>query len=245
MRKSLQEVGPALILCAVTTGLGFFTFVPTNYAGMSELGLISGTSMFIGLVVSLTVLPAILLVFPLTKKDYRPPPSDQGLKAIYQFPIQHGQAIRWGTVVIFLGAALLLPQAAFDGNPHNLRDPHVESVQTLNDLLEDKTRATWTLTLLSSEDKVSDYASRLGALESVDKVVTIHDFIPEQQIGKSFLLEELAEGFFPQGSNTAFSTPVTDQGSIITAIQSFLTILEEHIQKTKLRNDRALVCDRG
>ena len=138
IRKSLQDVGPALMLCAVTTGLGFYTFVPTNYTGMSELGLISGTSMFIGLVVSLTVLPAILLVFPLSKKDYRSPTSGEGLKSIYQFPISHGRAIRWGTVVIFLGSLLLLPQATFDWNPHNLRDPNVESVQTMNDLLADK-----------------------------------------------------------------------------------------------------------
>jgi hopanoid biosynthesis associated RND transporter like protein HpnN len=75
IRKSLEDVGPALLLCAVTTGLGFYTFVPTTYAGMSELGVISGTSMFIGLVVSLTVLPAILVVFPPSKNDHRPPPS--------------------------------------------------------------------------------------------------------------------------------------------------------------------------
>lgn len=236
MRKSLQEVGPALMLCAVTTGLGFYTFVPTNYAGMSELGLISGTSMFIGLVVSLTVLPALLMVFPLSIKDYRHPPSGQGLKSVYQFPLHHGQAIRWGTVVILLGSALLIPQASFDWNPHNLRDPHVESVQTLNDLLEDNTGASWTLTLLPAEDKVSDYVSKLGALESVDKVLTIHDFIPKQQIGKFFLLEELAEGFSPQSSNSAFS-PLTDQSSLKTAMQFFLTILEEHIQKAELRDD--------
>ena len=238
IRKSLEEVGPALMLCAVTTGLGFYTFVPTTYAGMSELGVISGTSMFIGLLVSLTVLPAMLVVFPHSKKDQRPPPSDQGLKPVYQFPIHHGQAIRWGTVVILLASALLLPQASFDRNPHNLRDPHVESVQTLGDLLEDKTGAAWSLTLLTSqENKVSDYVSKLGALESVDKVLTIHDFIPKQQIGKFFLLEELAENFFPQGSVVGFSPSPTDQDSLMTAIQSFLTIMDKHIQKAKLRNE--------
>ncbi|MEJ2112035.1 MAG: MMPL family transporter, partial [Acidobacteriota bacterium] len=200
IRKSLQDVGPALVLCAVTTGLGFYTFVPTNYAGMSELGLISGTSMFIGLLVSLVVLPAILVVFPSSGKDCRFPPSDQGLKPVYQFPIHHGQAIRWGTIIVLLVSALLLPQATFDWNPHNLRDPHVESVQALDDLLEDKTGAPWTLTLLTSQDQITDYVAKLRALESVNKVLTIHDFIPQQQAGKFFLLEELMEWFFPQRS---------------------------------------------
>jgi hopanoid biosynthesis associated RND transporter like protein HpnN len=237
MQKSLQEVGPALMLCAVTTGLGFYTFVPTNYAGMSELGLISGTSMFIGLVVSLTVLPALLLVVPLSKKDYRPPPSDQGLKRVYQFPIHHGKAIRWGTVVLLLGSALLLPQASFDRNPHNLRDPHVESVQTLDDLLEDKTGATWTLTLLPSEDKVSDFVASLSALASVDKVVTIRDFIPNQGFEKLALLGKIVDVVFPRRSDSGLPPSSRDQNSSITATRSFLTLLEEHIHKAKLNDD--------
>jgi hopanoid biosynthesis associated RND transporter like protein HpnN len=237
MQKSLQEVGPALMLCAVTTGLGFYTFVPTNYAGMSELGLISGTSMFIGLVVSLTVLPALLLVVPLSKNDYRPPPSDQGLKRVYQFPIHHGKAIRWGTVVLLLGSALLLPQASFDRNPHNLRDPHVESVQTLDDLLEDKTGATWTLTLLPSEDKVSDFVASLSALASVDKVVTIRDFIPNQGFEKLALLGKIVDVVFPRRSDSGLPPSSRDQDSSVTAIRSFLTLLEEHIHKAELNDD--------
>ncbi len=237
MRTSLQEVGPALLLCAVTTGLGFYTFVPTNYAGMSELGLISGTSMFIGLVVSLTVLPAILLVFPPSKKDCRLPPSGQSLKAVYQFPIYHGRTIRWVTVVVLLGSIFLLPLASFDRNPHNLRDPNVESVQTLDDLLGDKTGATWPLTLLSSEDKVSDYRSRLGALKSVDKVVTIHDFIPQQGIEKLTLLGKIVDVVFPRRSEAGIQPSSRAQDSAITAMRSFLTLLEGHIQKAALSHD--------
>ncbi len=237
VKRSLQDVGPALMLCAVTTGLGFYTFVPTNYTGMSELGLISGTSMFIGLVVSLTVLPAILLVFPSLKPDNRSPSSRQALKAIYQFPIRHGKAIRWSTVVIFLGSVLLLPQASFDWNPHNLRDPNVESVQTMDDLLEDKKGATWSLTLLPSEDKVADYTSSLGALESVEKVLTIQDFIPTQQFEKLLVLAELAGGMFPPGSALDFPTSSPGPDSSLTAIQSFLTILERHIQRAELNHD--------
>ena len=114
----------------------------------------------------------------------------------------------------------------------------MDAVQTLGDLLEDKTGAAWSLTFLTSqEDKLSDYVSKLGALESVDKVLTIHDFVPKQQIGKFFLLEELAEGFFPQGSDLGFSPSPTEQDSPITAIQSFLTIIDKYIQKAKLRTE--------
>ncbi len=238
MRKSLQEIGPALLLCAVTTGLGFYTFVPTNYTGMSELGLISGTSMFIGLVVSLTVLPAILLVFPLSKKDFRSPSSREGLEPVYQFPIRHGREIRWGTVVVFFLSVVLLPQALFDWNPHNIRDPNVESVQTMDDLLEDRNGATWSLTLLPSEDEIDDSVSRLGSLESVDKVVTINDFTPSDQFEKFVLLAGLADSMLAQGSDSKVSgSPDTDAS--LAAIQSFLRTLEDYIQKTGLGSEHS------
>ena len=240
MRMSLQEIGPSLLLCAVTTGLGFYTFVPTNYTGMSELGLISGTSMFIGLVVSLTVLPALFLVFPLSKKDCRSSSSRQGLDAVYQFPIRHGRTIRWGTVVVFFVSVFLLPQASFDWNPHNIRDPNVESVQTMDDLLEDRNGGTWSLTLLPSGDEIDDSVSRLGALKSVDKVVTINDFIPTDQFEKFVLLAGLADSMLPQGSDSKVSgSPDTDASLV--AIQSFLRILEEYIQKAGLSPEHSAV----
>ena len=238
MRKSLQEVGPALILCAVTTGLGFYTFVPTNYAGMSELGLISGTSMFIGLVVSLTVLPAILLVFPLSKKDYRPPPLSRGVEACLSIPPPSwtGHSVGYGRYFVWLcplttSSIIRLESPQFTGSRmSNQFKPWTIFSKTTRE-------RPWTLTLLPPEDKVLDYVSRLGTLESVDKVLTIHDFIPKQQIGKFFLLEELAEGFSPQVSYSSFPPSPTDQNSLIAAMQSFLTILEEYIQKAELKDD--------
>ena len=59
------DTGASLVLCAVTTGLAFYAFVPTEFAGVSELGIISGTGMFVSLAATLTVLPAILTLIPL------------------------------------------------------------------------------------------------------------------------------------------------------------------------------------
>ena len=59
------DTGASLLLCAVTTGFAFYAFVPTEFAGVSELGIISGTGMFVSLAATLTVLPAILTLVPL------------------------------------------------------------------------------------------------------------------------------------------------------------------------------------
>ena len=72
------DTGASLVLCAVTTGLAFYAFVPTEFAGVSELGIISGTGMFVSLAATLTVLPAILALMPLSPRPSVPGPAPRG-----------------------------------------------------------------------------------------------------------------------------------------------------------------------
>ena len=60
LREASSKVGSSLVLCSVTTALGFYVFIPTDFSGVAELGLISGTGMFVSLFCSFTVLPALL-----------------------------------------------------------------------------------------------------------------------------------------------------------------------------------------
>ena len=58
--ETVRGVGSSLVLCAVTTAAGFYSFIPTTFSGVSELGLIAGTGVFFGLFVSVTLLPALV-----------------------------------------------------------------------------------------------------------------------------------------------------------------------------------------
>ena len=66
----MGSVGIALVLCALTTSIGFYVFVPTDYLGVAELGLISGTGMLIILFLTLTFFPALFTaVVPLPEGE--------------------------------------------------------------------------------------------------------------------------------------------------------------------------------
>src|SRR5208282_2367618 len=67
-----RGVGKSLVLSCITIAIGFYSFVPTAYAGVAELGLISGTGMFISLFATLTLLPALLTVTPVRRKERLP-----------------------------------------------------------------------------------------------------------------------------------------------------------------------------
>jgi len=66
LQETARDVGSSIFLCAMTTAIGFFAFVPTDFVGVAELGLISGTGMFISLFCTLTLLPALLSLRPIS-----------------------------------------------------------------------------------------------------------------------------------------------------------------------------------
>ena len=63
-----KGLGISLLVCTLAAAIGFYSFLPTPYTGVSELGLIAGTGMLINLFSTLTVLPALLTLLPLRKQ---------------------------------------------------------------------------------------------------------------------------------------------------------------------------------
>ncbi len=196
IKEAARDVGASLVLCTITTAAGFYSFIPTAYAGVSELGLISGTGIFISLVVSLTFLPALISLRPL-----RLPRSADTAAPLLKTPsagFMAGARKRRFPIMVVLtivGAIglTLIGWVRFDGNPMNLRDASMESVATFNDLMKEPGSSP--LTIMVVKDRGSDVkaaARRIKALALVDKAVSIDDFIPGGQDEKLDIIEELS-----------------------------------------------------
>lgn len=188
---ALQNIGAALVICTLTTAAGFFAFVPSRlFLGISELGLISGTGMFVSFVVSITLLPALLGVF------YRGRHGSAGAKVglhVTRFAVKRARAVLAATVIIVALAAISLPRVYFDSNPVNLRDPNSESVVALSELAQDSEADMLTMAALFSDSAaVDDYAERFVELPEVRSVRSVAALIPENQEEKLFVLEDLA-----------------------------------------------------
>ena len=57
-----RGVAGPLLLAAASIAAAFYSFLPTAYVGLSELGLIAGTGMIIAFLTTITLLPALLAV---------------------------------------------------------------------------------------------------------------------------------------------------------------------------------------
>ena len=187
---SIRDVGSSLFLCALATAIGFFAFIPTDYAGVSELGVISGGGIFIGLIISLTVLPALFCVFPVNNiKAIRSPLTP---KFIITFPFRYSTGIKIVSILLGIGACFVLVDLTFDYNPINLRDPNSESVVTIKELLKSKTESPFALTALATSLEAADHiVTQLKQQPSVHETITLVSFVAKNQDEKLATIEDL------------------------------------------------------
>lgn len=211
-----SDVGASLTFCAVTTAAGFFSFFPTEFSGVSELGVISGVGMFVGLAATLTLLPALLAVYPKLGRSFSRLPGAPFAGAISG---GNGRVIVVFTVVLTLASVLLLPWLKFDSDPINLRDPQSESVSTFLDLMDSSDALPLTLVTLVEPGDASEVKLRLSELDEVTRVVSVEDFVPTDQPEKLALLDDLnfTLGLKPQ----SIEQSETDEEALV-AIERFL-----------------------
>ncbi|MGZ8172397.1 MULTISPECIES: MMPL family transporter [Methylobacter] len=187
---SIRDVGSSLFLCALATAIGFFAFIPTDYAGVSELGIISGGGIFIGLVISLTVLPALFCVFPVN--DVKPIRSPLTPAFVITFPFRYSTGIKIVSILLGIGACFVLTHLTFDYNPINLRDPNSESVLTIKELLQSKTESPFALTALANNLEAADkITTQLKPQPSVHETITLANFVAKNQDEKLATIEDL------------------------------------------------------
>jgi len=191
LADAARGVGGSLTLCAVAAAIGFFSFLPTDYRGVSELGLISGVGMFIALFANLTILPAILTLLPL-----RPGvalPRNRAGAWLQDAVVSHRRLVVVAALVLGLGATALVPFVWFDDDPLNLRDLETESVATLLDLLDDPRLQPYRVQVLAPDlSEGARLAARLDDLPDVERATTLADFVPQTQDEKLAIVDDMA-----------------------------------------------------
>ena len=204
------RAGRGLSLAAAATAAGFYSFLPTDYRGVSELGIIAGTGMIIAFLTSITVLPALLIVL-------RPP--SEGTEVGYKFlaPLDDFlESHRFWVIGVMLAIAVagapLLKDLRFDFNPNNLNDPRSESVSTLNDLRQNPDTTTNKIQVMApSLAEAGTLADRLSKLPEVAKVQTVNSFVPADQGPKLEALKEVAARLGPELAPEKLKVAPTDQ----------------------------------
>jgi hopanoid biosynthesis associated RND transporter like protein HpnN len=189
--KAGAGMANTLTLAAATTAVGFFSFLPTDYIGVSQLGVIAGGGMVIALVLSFTLLPALLRIF-----RARGEPSEVGYRwaaPLNRALLKHRKLVLGLAAALALVSLAALPRLVFDFDPLKLKDPGTESMSTALELMDDPLVNPNTLNALAAApEDAKALAAKLSELPEVDHAITVFDVIPSDQEAKLTALEDLS-----------------------------------------------------
>ena len=219
--------GPLLLAAAAIT-TAFYSFLPTDYVGLSELGLIAGTGIIIAFVTTIALLPALLTMLNPGGEPWR-----IGYAALAPLDRFLDTQRNW-VVGLTLGATILaLPLLAglrFDFNPLNLRAQDSESVSTLLDLMNDPDTNPNTIEVLKPDlAQALAVAERLRQLPEVGQVLTLQNFVPEDQEAKLGLIDD-ASFFFQNTLDPQQLEPTPTHADTRAAIEKLAPELDEAVR---------------
>ncbi|MBX7201232.1 MAG: MMPL family transporter [Rhodospirillaceae bacterium] len=209
----------SLLLAAAATALGFFSFLPTDYRGVAQLGVIAGGGMIVAVVLSFTLLPALLRLM-------RPAPEKGSIGYAWAAPFNRAlltrrRAVIGGSALLAVLALAVLPRLTFDFDPLKLKDPTTESMATALELMDDPLVNPNTLSVLVADPEAAKaMAAKLSALPEVSHVITISDLVPSDQEEKLAALGDLSGLLGPAIDGTAAAKPAPSAEDLAAAARA-------------------------
>ncbi len=204
-----RQSGPQILVAAAATAAGFLAFVPTDFVGVAELGLIAGVGMLIAFVCTMTVLPAAIALL------YRPGAAVREVGFRWAAPLDRAAARgRLGVLGVFMllaavGAAAM-PRLQFDSDPLHTKDPSTEAMRTLAELVANPLTDPYTIDILAADGAAARVLARqVQGLPLVGQVVTLSSFVPDDQATKLALVADAASLLGPTLAPRAPPAPVT------------------------------------
>ena len=225
INSTTLELGRSICLCAFTTSIGFLAFVPTDYKGVAELGLISGVGMILSLVINLTILPALLTLLP------KPSSPKRKISVLSRYLDEGSHDVKIFIVAAVTGflSLWLIQSLEFDNNPINLNNQAAPSVVTLKKLSDNGGSPTTSLSIIEARKEVVTRVTNILERDSiVERVTSALDLVPEDQNEKISLIEEL--GFIIGGEITLGETTTPSRTLVLEKIELVTSAIQTQAQ---------------
>lgn len=226
--KSLVDatgsVGRALSLCAVTSALGFLCFVPTDYQGLADLGVIAAGGMFIAAFLTFTLMPALFGWWRgagVTRNLGRGQISNGLVRGLIHRRVAVVSFVLVASVLVGISARNM----SFDYSVLALRDPQSESMRTLRILQRENIVTDYALSILSDKEQAKAL-KKLVELDIVDKVTTPFEYVPDEQEEKLFMLED-AQLILDSALNPTRVLPAPNSAQLQQELDAVLALLED------------------
>jgi hopanoid biosynthesis associated RND transporter like protein HpnN len=236
-----RRVGRQILVASSATATGFLAFVPTDFRGVAELGLIAGVGMLIAFLCTLIFLPAFIRLF-------RPVGEREEVGFHWAAPLDDiMRKRRWPVLAVFsvlaVLAVALLPKLTFDSDPLHTKNANTEAMRTLYDLIDSPLTNPFTIDIMMpSVADAEAAAEKLAKLPLVATALTIDSFVPQDQPAKLALVADTAFLLGPTLDSPKPVAPVTAE-EIRAAATAALVKIKPALSKLPPAHPLAAIAD--
>ena len=210
MRETAAQAGDQILVAALATAAGFLAFVPTDFAGVAELGLIAGFGMLIAFGCTVSFLPAAIVLF-------RPRAEITEVGFVFARRLDPVVArFRRPIVAVFLVLAVLAgglsPLLRFDSDPLSTKKPNTEAMRALRDLIANPLTNPYTIDILvPSMAAAAVLTEKLKTLPTVSGVLSLATFVPDAQKDRLAVIADANSVLAPTMAIRDPAAPVTPE----------------------------------
>jgi hypothetical protein len=224
MTETARRVGIQILIAALATAAGFLAFVPTDFSGVAELGLIAGGGMVMAFICTMAFLPAAITLFR---------PRGENAEVGFRWAARMDPVIvrhRFPILIVFgvlaVAAAASAPFLIFDSDPLATKNPRTEAMRTLRDLINNPLTNPYTIDILvPNAAAAATLVDQVSKLPTVDGALSINTFVPADQKEKLAIIADansiLAATIAPRGP----AAPVTPDDIRLAAKAALAQIL--------------------
>jgi uncharacterized protein len=187
-----RRAGGQILVAAAATAAGFLSFVPTDFRGVAELGLIAGMGMLIAFLCTVTFLPAMVTLC-------RPRDDATEVGFGWAAPLdaivaRHRRLLLALFGILGVAGIVLVPRLTFDANPLHTKDPTTEAMRTLDDLRNSPFANPFTIDIMTADvGAAAALSQRLRDLPLVASVLSINSLVPPDQPAKLALITDVRD----------------------------------------------------
>ncbi|MCL2743857.1 MAG: MMPL family transporter [Planctomycetaceae bacterium] len=230
--QTARQVGPGILVGAITTATAFYAASFTEFTGIAELGIISGGGIILCVISSLVVLPAIIQVldrkYGKHQKKYFPKPMDirPALMPVFRYPTFVLATAAFILLLLILG----IPKVWYDYNLLHLQAVGLESVELEERLLEQDTekggKNIWfALSITNSKEELLEKKKQFAEKYPELTVEEIVSWFPDTDPEKAPIINQLAAALsnLPERPAEIAASEPTETGTALARVQYALS----------------------
>ena len=151
-KSELSSVSRTITIASIPSIVGFLSFVPTKYTGLSELGIISAIGLFVGLLVNILFLPAI---YSLIKKSDSVIIERKKNKLWQRFSnliLSNKNYLLFTLLIISIYNFTFIKSISFDSDAMKLKDQELQSVLLAKELIEKNPTSDYIISIVENKE---------------------------------------------------------------------------------------------